>query len=98
MQQETESTMIDTSITGEPTTTSKRPGKKPEEYDKYIKKCNDKIYEIEQKITYWDEIAKTNDERENKEEIKRNKYTKSLLVMVKGSEKQLGVLLKNLRN
>ena len=50
MQQETESTMIDTSNTGEPTTTSNRPGKKPEDYDKYIKTCNDKIYAIDQEI------------------------------------------------
>ena len=57
-QQETESMMIDTSGTEEPTTTRNKPGKKPgkksEEIDRYIEKSNKKIYEIDQQIQYWD--------------------------------------------
>ena len=65
--------MVDPSNSGE-RIYKKKPGRKPQELYRYMKKCNDSIYETDQKIQFWEEFAKKHDARENKEEIKRINY------------------------
>ena len=54
----------------------KRPGKVPEEYEKYMETCNAKIKQTGDEIRFLADLAKELDKRVNKETIKRIKYAK----------------------
>ena len=59
----------------EPTQRKEKPGKTQTDYDKYIRLCDEKIAQFSEDIRQVESLAKIGDNRPNKEDIRRIKFS-----------------------